>query len=84
MLVDPFGNVLSEAVGEPALVAGEVDPAAVREAREHFSFLADRRPEIYERLAASGVRPRGVRPRTGPDPKDGGPKRGPNEEPLTP
>ena len=49
-LVEPFGQALAEASGEPAVIAGEVDAALVRDAREHFSFLEDRRPDVYGRL----------------------------------
>lgn len=50
MLVDPFGNPIDEASDEPAVVIGEVDPALVASARKHFSFLADRRPNVYRKL----------------------------------
>ena len=33
-----------------ALIRGEVDAEAVREARARFGFLADRRPELYRAL----------------------------------
>ena len=49
-LFEPFGHPLAEATGVPAIVTGEVDPEAVRSARDHFSFLGDRRPEIYDQL----------------------------------
>jgi len=32
------------------VVTGKVDPAVVTDARKHFSFLDDRRPEVYRRL----------------------------------
>lgn len=54
LLVDPFGNPIDSASGEPAVVTGEVDPAKVADAREHFSFLADRRPDVYEKLREEG------------------------------
>ncbi|MEN8151997.1 MAG: nitrilase-related carbon-nitrogen hydrolase, partial [Planctomycetota bacterium] len=50
MVVDPFGNVVDEAVGDRALIRGGVDAGEVRRAREHFSFLADRRPDVYRKL----------------------------------
>ena len=49
-LLSPFGEVISEAAGAEALVRGEVDAEAVREARARFGFLADRRPELYRAL----------------------------------
>ncbi len=50
-LLDPFGNALAEAEGEPAIVAGEVDASEVAEMRSKFTFLVDRRVELYRRLA---------------------------------
>jgi len=50
MLVDPFGNAIATASREPTIVVGEVDPARVADARERFSFLADRRPDVYAKL----------------------------------
>ena len=49
-LLDPFGRTIDEASVDPAVVRGEVDPAAVAESRRHFGFLADRRPDLYRRL----------------------------------
>ncbi len=49
VLLDPFGRVIDKASMDPAVVCGEIDPAAVKEARAHFGFLADRRPELYRR-----------------------------------
>ena len=49
-LLDPWGRVTVTLISEPGVVTGEVDPAVVREARERFPFLADRRPEVYRRL----------------------------------
>ena len=49
-LLSPFGEVISEAAGTEALIRGEVDAEAVREARARFGFLADRRPELYRAL----------------------------------
>lgn len=48
-LIDPFGEAIASAARQPGLVVGDVDSAAVRRARERFSFLADRRPEVYRR-----------------------------------
>jgi predicted amidohydrolase len=54
MLVDPFGRVLASAAEQEAVLVGEVDAAAVSEARERFSFRADPRPAVYDRLGAEG------------------------------
>ncbi len=51
-LIDPFGRILNEASHEPAVVLGDVEPAAVAQAREHFGFIRDRRPEVYRKLGA--------------------------------
>lgn len=53
-LVNPWGEVVASLAHEQGTVLGEVDAAAVRKAREHFSFLADRRPEVYQRLREKG------------------------------
>ncbi len=53
-LYDPFGAVVHRwvagAEGVPGVLVGAVDPEAVRAARAKYSFLADRRPEVYETL----------------------------------
>jgi len=49
-LVDPWGEVVTTLADEPGVVAGEVDVEVVREARERFRFLEDRRPDVYRRL----------------------------------
>ncbi len=49
-LVDPFGAAIATAAGQLAVVAGGVDAAAVADARARFSFLADRRPDVYAGL----------------------------------
>jgi len=50
MLIDPFGNPVATASREETIVIGEVDPERVADARKHFSFLADRRPDVYRNL----------------------------------
>ncbi len=50
-LVDPLGEPLASAAVAPAVILGEVDPLRVASVRRHFSFLTDRRPELYPRLA---------------------------------
>jgi len=49
-LYDPFGHGETAPAGEVAIVPGDADPAAVADARRRFSFLADRRPEVYRGL----------------------------------
>jgi predicted amidohydrolase len=49
-LLDPWGHVVATLAGEAGVVSGEVDVAVVREARQRFRFLADRRPDLYRRL----------------------------------
>ena len=43
MIIDPLGEILTEATGVEAIVTGEVDPAVVAEVRTRFPFLTDRR-----------------------------------------
>lgn len=50
-IVDPFGQVIAElGAEEDALLIAEVDVDRIREARQHFPFLRDRRPETYGEL----------------------------------
>ncbi len=49
-LIDPFGATLASAADTEAVVEAEIDPAAVADARARFSFLADRRPDLYRSL----------------------------------
>jgi len=49
-LLDPWGEVAATLADTPGVVTGNVDAAVVRDARERFSFLDDRRPEVYRRL----------------------------------
>jgi omega-amidase len=49
-LIDPFGRTLVEKADEPGIVSGHAHAAAVADARKRFSFLADRRPEVYDKL----------------------------------
>lgn len=49
-LYDPFGETLVSRAAQPGVLAGDVDPEAVAAARAKFSFLADRRPEVYSKL----------------------------------
>jgi predicted amidohydrolase len=49
-LLDPWGATLATLALEEGVVSGEVDAAVVAKARQHFSFLADRRPEVYRKI----------------------------------
>jgi predicted amidohydrolase len=49
-LLDPWGEVVATLADTPGAVVGQVDAAVVTDARKHFSFLDDRRPEVYRRL----------------------------------
>jgi predicted amidohydrolase len=42
-IVDRWGAVLAAAEGQETLLLADVDPARVRDARERFPVLADRR-----------------------------------------
>ncbi len=42
-IVDPWGETLAAAAGAETMLVAEVDPAVVRDAREKFPVLADRR-----------------------------------------
>lgn len=49
-LLDPFAEEIDAASREQTAISGDVDPAVVARAREQFSFLKDRRPDVYRRL----------------------------------
>jgi len=57
-LLDPFGQVVAEAPAAeaPAALVGEVDPGVVARVRERFTFLKDRRPELYRQLEEGRAR----------------------------
>ena len=42
-ILDPMGDVIVAASGQEALLVADIDPAVVRETRERFPFLRDRR-----------------------------------------
>ena len=42
-IIDPMGQTLAEASHVETVLIAEVDPAQVRQVRERFPFLADRR-----------------------------------------
>jgi predicted amidohydrolase len=53
LLIGPFGDLLADgAGGQPALLMGEVSREEIERVRERFSFLKDRRPAIYQKLAS--------------------------------
>ncbi len=49
-LVDPLGHAVSELMHVPGVVRGHADPAVVRDLRDRYPFLRDRRPDLYPTL----------------------------------
>jgi predicted amidohydrolase len=49
-LVDPMGKIIDRLAIRPGIVTGDVDPEFVAETRRRYSFLADRRPDVYDHL----------------------------------
>ena len=47
--ISPWGDTLVEGGSEEGVLVCDLDPAAVRETRERFPVLKDRRPEAYRR-----------------------------------
>jgi predicted amidohydrolase len=45
-VIDPWGEVLTEASRDPTMLLADVDPARVADARERFPVLRDRRTEL--------------------------------------
>jgi predicted amidohydrolase len=43
-IIDPWGETLASAAGDPTTLVGEIDPARVADARAKFPVLQDRRP----------------------------------------
>ncbi len=58
MLIGPFGEVLASASAVTTTLLGQFDPAEVAAVRGRTSFLVDRRPAVYEAIAAARMRPR--------------------------
>jgi predicted amidohydrolase len=60
VLLDPLGQVVAEPQGGEATgtFVGEVDPGTVARVRERFTFLKDRRPDLYRRLEEERSGPR--------------------------
>ena len=48
-VISPWGEVLAEGSAKESVLVCDVEPAAVRDARERFPVLRDRRPEAYRR-----------------------------------
>ena len=48
-VISPWGEVLAEGSDKESVLVCDVEPAAVRDARERFPVLRDRRPEAYRR-----------------------------------
>ncbi len=51
MLYDPLGEPVGKKQGQQIL--GEISASQVRQTRQRFSFLADRKPEVYATLTPS-------------------------------
>lgn len=49
-LIDPLGEICAERVRQTGLIRGTVDAGMVADVRRRFSFLADRRPDVYAAL----------------------------------
>ena len=49
-LHNPMGELEASLANQAGLLLGTVEPAQVAEARQRFSFLADRRPQVYRGL----------------------------------
>jgi predicted amidohydrolase len=48
-VISPWGEVLAEGSERESVLVCDVEPAAVRDARERFPALRDRRPDAYRR-----------------------------------
>ena len=46
-ICDPFGEVLTEAGTDPAVLVAECDPARIEDVRKNWPFLRDRRIDAY-------------------------------------
>jgi N-carbamoylputrescine amidase len=44
---DPFGRIIAEAGGEPAVLVATCDPAVIEDTRRNWPFLRDRRIDAY-------------------------------------
>ncbi len=60
-LLNPLGQAVTDAPAEGAagVLVGMVDPAMVSQVREQFTFLKDRQPDLYRRLAEARGHQRG-------------------------
>ncbi|RKP57001.1 carbon-nitrogen family hydrolase [Cohnella endophytica] len=47
MVIDPWGEVIAEALEEETILAADVDLGLVEEVRNRIPVFADRRPELY-------------------------------------
>ncbi|AIQ39115.1 carbon-nitrogen family hydrolase [Paenibacillus sp. FSL R7-0297] len=47
MIIDPWGEIVSEASGSEEILSGEINLARVQEVRGHIPVFSDRRPELY-------------------------------------
>ncbi len=48
-VISPWGEVLAEGSAKESVLVCDIEPAAVRDAREKFPALRDRRPDAYRR-----------------------------------
>ena len=49
---DPLGRIVAKAGSVEQVVVADLDPGAIRAARDMLQMLRDRRPETYGRLLA--------------------------------
>ncbi|QSF45483.1 carbon-nitrogen family hydrolase [Paenibacillus tianjinensis] len=47
MIIDPWGEVISEAAESEMILSGSIDLQKVREVRQQIPIFTDRRPELY-------------------------------------
>lgn len=47
MIIDPWGDVISEAAESEMILSGSIDLQKVREVRQQIPIFTDRRPELY-------------------------------------
>ena len=48
-VISPWGEVLAEGAAKESVLVCDIEPAAVRDARDKFPALRDRRPDAYRR-----------------------------------
>ena len=50
LIVDPWGEIVSEAGDDVEILTGTIDFTKVNDVRSKIPVFADRRPEFYENL----------------------------------